>query len=297
MRRVAWWNATQKGRVVVLYHARCPDGFGAALVAWFAFREEAKYIPVAYGEKLPEIADGAVVYIVDFSYSRAVLAELAARMVGVMVIDHHKTAEAELASAWADKPENLHLIFDMGKSGAVLAWDHFYGDVQDTPLLLAYVQDRDLWRWRMPHSRAVSAGLALLPRDFKAWAQYLNNVEPLKQKGWIVLEATNRAVKGICSSWFEVRLGGHGVPCVNTASYHSECCEELARMFPEAPFVACYVDTGAGRKWSLRSGPDFDVGALAKSFGGGGHAQAAGFMAPLPAVVEVAFRELMGVAS
>jgi nanoRNase/pAp phosphatase (c-di-AMP/oligoRNAs hydrolase) len=32
------------------------------------------------------------------------------------------------------------------------------------------------------------------------------------------------------------------------------------------------------RKWSLRSRPGFDVAAVAKSLGGGGHAQAAGFV-------------------
>ena len=37
------------------------------------------------------------------------------------------------------------------------------------PLLLLYVQDRDLWRWELEHSREVNATLVLIAHDFAAW--------------------------------------------------------------------------------------------------------------------------------
>jgi nanoRNase/pAp phosphatase (c-di-AMP/oligoRNAs hydrolase) len=44
------------------------------------------------------------------------------------------------------------------------------------------------------------------------------------------------------------------------------------------PFAAAYYDTLDGhRSWSLRSVGDFDVAALAKRWGGGGHKNASGF--------------------
>lgn len=49
-----------------------------------------------------------------------------------------------------------------------------------------------------------------------------------------------------------------------------------------ARVAACYWDTPEGRVFSLRStdtGPD--VSEIAKAYGGGGHAHAAGFRVPL----------------
>lgn len=38
----------------VLYHANCPDGFGAAWAAWMALGSaDVNYLPCAYGRPLP----------------------------------------------------------------------------------------------------------------------------------------------------------------------------------------------------------------------------------------------------
>ena len=57
----------------------------------------------------------------------------------------------------------------------------------------------------------------------------------------------------------------------------SDVCAYLYERHLEAPFTACITSQGA---WSLRSdkkGSNTDVGAIAKSMGGGGHRNAAGF--------------------
>ncbi len=35
---------------LVIYHANCADGFGAAFAAWLKFGDEAEYVPFKYGE-------------------------------------------------------------------------------------------------------------------------------------------------------------------------------------------------------------------------------------------------------
>ena len=57
----------------------------------------------------------------------------------LLVIDHHKTAQKELC----DIPKKYQ-IFNMNKSGAVLAWEYFFPD-EEVPLLFLYIQDRDIW--------------------------------------------------------------------------------------------------------------------------------------------------------
>jgi len=68
-----------------------------------------------------------------------------------------------------DLGERGHVVnFDLTRSGAVLAWEHFHPET-DLPRLLAYVQDQDLWQWQLPNSDAVNAAIGIYPRRFEVW--------------------------------------------------------------------------------------------------------------------------------
>ena len=41
-----------KMKPLVIYHANCADGFGAAFAAWLKLGNEAEYLPMVYNEKL-----------------------------------------------------------------------------------------------------------------------------------------------------------------------------------------------------------------------------------------------------
>ena len=43
----------------------------------------------------------------------------------------------------------------MKRSGTQIAWDFFHKG-EPTPWFISYVQDRDLWQWKLPDSKAVS---------------------------------------------------------------------------------------------------------------------------------------------
>lgn len=267
----------------VLYHANCPDGFGAALAAWLTLDDTAFYIPVQYGEPLPEIIDGSPVYIVDFSYDREMLLALKARCPALVVIDHHKTAKDALADL-------DFATFDMDKSGAVLTWEHFNPGV-DVPLLLQYVQDRDLWRWKLQDSREVSAFLSIRPREFGVWEALLEAAEDGIPESWVymgdaVLTSQKTQAASLCDHAFTVQVGGQTIPAVNSPLLQSEIGEELCKRNPDAPFAAAFFCLGLDTEvWSLRSRNGFDVSAVAKSYGGGGHPAAAGFKVPRGTIV------------
>jgi hypothetical protein len=256
----------------VLYHASCADGFGAAYAAWRSLGDAATYQPVQYGQPLPDLPDGATVFILDFSYSRDVLSALA-RRTNLLVLDHHKTAEAELAGLACAR-------FDLNRSGAVLAWEHFHPG-EPVPLLLRYVQDRDLWRWELPESRAFSAALALEPRDFIRWDELAfgpSDGDGFLARGKAVLTYQSQLVASLCDKAFPADVGGHRVPAVNSPSLQSEIGEELCHRHPDAPFAAVFfLKDESTEVWSLRSRNGFDVSAVARPLGGGGHPAAAGF--------------------
>ena len=255
-------------KTYVLYHGHCADGFGGAYAAWKRLRDGAEYVPVQYGNPMPSLPDGARVYIIDFSYRRPEMLALKERCPDLTVLDHHKTAQAEL--------DGLEFaIFDMDKSGAMLAWEHFHPG-RPAPALIRYVQDRDLWRWALPASREVSAALWSYPQDFWVWERL--SVAKLAKEGAAILRYMQQQTEMICSQAREQEIGGYRVPVVNATSLWSEVGEELIRRYPEAPFAAAYYETATGlRKWSLRSRGEFDVSEVARQFGGGGHRNAAGF--------------------
>lgn len=260
----------------VLYHAPCHDGFGAAWAVWNALGDAATYLPVSYGQPMPDIPDGAHVAIVDFSYPRAELEALAVRAGSLIVLDHHATAQEDLV----DLP---FAIFDLDKSGARLAWEHWHPH-EPLPELLAYVEDRDLWRFSLPNSRAVAAAMRMHPFTFQEWDRLnAEGMHRLVVAGDAILDFIETQVTMICRQVRLRDLGGHTVPVVNATAFWSEIGEHLLSNYPYAPFAASYYDRADGqRQWSLRSRPGFDVSAVARQFGGGGHRQAAGFVTPAP---------------
>jgi oligoribonuclease NrnB/cAMP/cGMP phosphodiesterase (DHH superfamily) len=291
-------------KTYILYHGNCPDGFGAATAAWIKLGEHAEYIAVNYGNPVPELESGSSVFIVDFSYPRQQLLELAQRMKRVVVLDHHATAQQELAGL--ELPgDDSEIVFDMNKSGAVLAWEFFQGE--DVPEFMLYLQDRDLWNFKLDKSREVSCAVRSYPMEFLLWANFTihqDEINRLKTEGEACLRLTRQQVDNMARhhrwAYFDTKArtirfteklepGGNGEPFVpahveiapvsNATVFFSEVGERLLEMYPAMDFAAYYTDRSDGkRQWGLRSRPTCDCSVIAKAFGGGGHKQASGFV-------------------
>src|SRR5215831_9006052 len=276
-------------RPLILYHANCPDGFCAAWIAHRKYGADADYVPVQYGQDPPEVK-GREVFILDFSYKRDVMRRILAQAQAVVVLDHHKTAGAELAGLvdeFVMRPDrisnppgsDLPLIhFDMNKSGGRLAWEYFFKDVL-VSWLVDYTEDRDLWRWKLPESAAVSAALAAYPHEFARWQEWAASKTPppeLIAAGRGILQYQEQLTEKICACAAEVDLGGHRVLAANTSCLFSEVAGKLAE---GRPFGAAWFIRSDGRKqWALRSSNGgVDVSEIARAHGGGGHRNAAGF--------------------
>lgn len=265
--------------VTVLYHGGgCRDGFCAAWCMRRAY-PDAEFLPVNYGEDMPDVT-GRRVFFVDFCPTETQLRGFLRTNPEVVVIDHHTTAEPILTTVKAD---NLHVVFDTTKSGARLAWEYVasvvkWADIDNPPWLVAYVEDRDLWRWELPDSKAVNAALRMVPLDFVAWDHMAACAwQEFAADGRLILQRDAEIVATHVRHAVPQEVGGYTVPVVNATTLMNEIGHELSK---GQPFSATYFDDlKAGvRRWSLRSQPDGqDVGAVAESLGGGGHRHAAGF--------------------
>ncbi|MBZ0253071.1 MAG: phosphoesterase [Candidatus Methylomirabilis sp.] len=258
----------------VLYHDQCFDGFGARFAAETALGDQAKYIPVSYGQAPPELPPDAKVAIVDFSYPREQLLELNEKVAGLVVLDHHEKAREAL--------EGLPFgAFDMKRAGAGLSWAYFHPETEE-PDLLKYVEDRDLWTWKMPESHEVSAAIGSYPMEFETWKNF--DLDQLRSEGQAIERYKRQLVEATADRFFWGEVDGHRVPMVQSdANLRSEVGNELMERFPDAPFAAVYYVKNGKKEWSLRSREGgFDVNQVAKKFGGGGHKAAAGLRDPGP---------------
>ncbi len=266
----------------VLYHADCPDGFGAAYAAWKHLGEKVIYIPVQHNQPAPQIRKGATVYIVDFCYPKATLLEMVEKAKQVYVIDHHISAQKDLADLPTEDYPKLSIQFDMTKSGAVLTWEYFHPEVA-VPEFLYYIQDKDLWQFKLPLSKEFSASLRCYEMKFGIWDGLVGKVQDLCAEGIVLMRYQTQLVNKICNNYFMTEIGGYRVPTANSGVLQSEIGNQLCGLYPNSPFSAVYFETEGKRIYSLRSIGDFDVSLIAKQFGGGGHKNAAGFVLPLPA--------------
>lgn len=257
---------------IVLYHAKCPDGFASAWAAWKKLGDSAEYQPCRYGDPTPDVT-GKIVYIVDFSFPRHVLLDMAEKAQHVTLLDHHKTAEADLKGLEHPK---LEIHFDMNKSGATLTWYHFFGD--EPCWLVQYAEDRDLWRHALPGSLEVNSYLQALPHNFEKFSEvFEGGQEAAKVAGVGCLTWVRYYVNSTKKLSYPMRFLGHdNIPVVNAPfTAISEVVGELSEGHPFA--MGWHVREDGKIVYSLRSRGDFDVSALAKTCGGGGHKNAAGF--------------------
>lgn len=257
---------------IILYHANCDDGFGAAYAAWTHFGDNAEYRPVQYGDPvLLETLVGRQVFILDFSFSPDVIGAMSQVATQVTMLDHHKSA----AEQWQDivPVTNAVITFDMDRSGAQMSWDHFHPDVA-RPILIEHIGDRDLWRFALPDTKAFCAGLSILPTTFEAW--HTVTPDTLIASGRVIVEFQQHQIDGVMSRELRpVTLGGYHGLAANVINNTSEVGHEIAKR--SGTFSLTFSIKGDDVICSLRSVAPFDVSEIAKRYGGGGHAQASGF--------------------
>jgi len=295
-----------------LYHN---DADGACS-AWIVqqVHPDVECVPVSYGEEPPlELAAGRLVYVVDFSYEAAQLQLLAAVAEWLLVVDHHKTGRDRLwALAYPGEPcdekafdiarrhveHRRRVVFDMDHAGCGLTWRTLFPDKRP-PWWVDYVEDRDLWRWKLPRSRSINAYLGSLPFGPEMFGD-LPAPPLVVEAGDAILRYQRQQVETLCRGAYrgqlprvtphrsvahdgflvDLRGAFAEVPIVNTPALISEVGNALAE--GEALAAVWYVRRDGTVKWSLRSVEGgADVGTIAQLYGGGGHKRAAGFSTSL----------------
>lgn len=286
---------------LILYHNACPDGWAAAYICKKKY-PEAKLVPLNHGltpQQMDELVNQCYdkdVIMVDYSLrTRLDNDTLNQAAKSFRILDHHKTAQAVLDGA-------PYATFDMKRSGAGLAWDYLFGEDSPDfnagqkmidpfkdfrPWWVNYTEDQDLWNWKLENSQEINAYLMTMPRTVESWDAITKHdtMETAYDSGVGVrryIEYYTRSVVAEAQEGVLVFDGKNYITAVLNIPYAgvSEAGNALCKS--GYPVSMLWFERGDGiTQFSLRGDGSVDVSAIAKSFGGGGHNNAAGFQLSL----------------
>lgn len=290
---------------VIFYHGNCTDGFGAAFSAWKVFGNEAEYVPMHYNnvksltdfDLLGQI-EGRDVFILDFSFPRPVMERIIGTANHTTWLDHHKTAFEEWTpdvpfsadSKYTATSKSFKIILDNSRSGARIAWDHFVGN-ELVPALIMHIDDYDRWQFKNPGTKAFGRALrAKQPWTFEQWdtdflwIEHNTRYIDFSELGQTLLDDHDNRVQSAAKKSREATF--HFANYLETQIFTGlavnagpDLASDLGHVLANksGTFGMVYtINESMKVNVSLRSNGDYDVSAIAKRLGGGGHKNAAG---------------------
>lgn len=298
---------------LIIYHADCTDGYGAAFAAWLKFGDDADYFPAHYGKcetpdamanYLPEYQFRPV-YVIDFSFPRSVMEVLMREASSLIWLDHHATSFRDWCGAtYLDKNDKyassvviagelaprILVELDNCRSGALIAWHHFHPE-KPVPRLFAHIDDYDRWVFRLPNTKEISLALSsYAPWSFEQWSDMVVSLGTAEERetpmyqlviaeGQALLRMQEALVRSVMVDAVPCLLPGCDTPGLAVTCPMLLANDVGAALAQQCgTYAMCWYQRGDGSlKVSLRSAGTVDVSRIAEVQGGGGHPGAAGF--------------------
>jgi hypothetical protein len=288
----------------IVYHGPCSDGTGGLWASCHYKPIKNRYACKA-GTNPQGDYRGMNVIFVDICPKIDYLMDLVNIAKYVVILDHHKSSEQMIKDNFAQLSiiTNLHIEFDMSRSGCQMAWDYFF-DSQPRPFFIDYMGDRDLWTWKLPGSHEINTGLMELgyidSYDLTKLTGLLENSEEkikyLESSGKLIETCNKREIDiGLANAievnmkWkdltYRIWLGGNINPALRSDLGNALCSKPFKDgTMPD--FSASWQFDPKSNEWwiSFRGTPAIspDLSALASNYGGGGHPMASGITIKAP---------------
>jgi oligoribonuclease NrnB/cAMP/cGMP phosphodiesterase (DHH superfamily) len=269
----------------ICFHHNDEDGRASGAIVRYALGRNVQLFDADYDDRtIPWdlISNTSRIIVVDFSFPRQDMQRMAAGREFIW-IDHHKSALTELSDAAKDWPG----IRDLSEAACVLTWNYFFPG-RPVPRAIILIGDRDIWRWAEEDTGAFGEGLHV--RDTRAdndalWVPLLEEHPAMMKKivneGRRLREIRLAEIEEMLEQrGFEVEFEGHRTLVIN-ASGNGDLGQRGRDLGYE--LIYCYEDQMQGNKLTTNVtlfSRQADVSAIARRYGGGGHANAAGFSFP-----------------
>ena len=257
-----------------------------------------EFIEISYEKPFPmnTILPNEQIYIVDYSIMPNEMRELLKITKDVTWIDHHKTA----IERYKDFEYDIRGIRYDGIAGCMLTYCYLThmtnggrGEIkpfdiqmtEDAPMFTKLIADWDVWKFDYG-DKTRSFITAFNSYDFnpesKEWNRFFKRIlsksDPVTDmidEGTSMLKYRDGWAKEYLKRFgFEVNFEGLNCFAVNLGNCNSEYFKSL----PEGKYDAFMPFAYNGEKWTVSMySKTHDVSDICKKYGGGGHAQAAGF--------------------
>jgi uncharacterized protein len=275
---------------ILIYHRNCADGLTASWVYlhYLGKTDDVKLVPADAG-KVPLDLDWSNknVILLDISFKKVDLLNIAEKAANILILDHHESARDDLSGEF---PSNVELIFDMNRCGAQLAWDKWFPN-KPYPWFINVVADRDLWKWEHEHSKALSK--YLFEKEYFTEHSKLNEllswttieINKARITGEIMIEIDDKNIINYTKSAILCTFKAsktHKVYLVNCPHQYASDVGNKLLQDPKCDFVALWRYDFTKDEWwiscrSSKNRSDINLSKICSEFGGGGHPQAAGF--------------------
>jgi oligoribonuclease NrnB/cAMP/cGMP phosphodiesterase (DHH superfamily) len=279
-------------RIILIYYHDDNDGCCAAAVAGNSYERNEfaiKFVAINYGKESwseEEIEGAERVWLLDFTSDKM---DEFVNVCGSKLtwIDHHKTAIEKFPDLWSSS--SIPGIRSIEKAACVLTWEYTHPDDTQPPVTVAYIGDKDMWKFEHSETKAFSAGFSLMvktPED-TTWdvllgsvSEYEDTVSKMISIGELLLESQNYKIQKSFERGVDCTFHNWKARLVNTTGNISELGEFIYKK-PEYDIAIMWQAVEDMVVFSLRSDSGNpgspDCAEIARQYGGGGHKNAAGF--------------------
>lgn len=271
-------NIAQTNKKIIVFYHDDLDGFTGAWAAWKKLKDRAEYIKISHDPDNYDFLfklEGKKIYMVDYCFKAREMLKLSSKN-KVILIDHHFSCK-ETANLLPGS------VFDDKHSAAFLSWKYFQNG-KKAPLIIRYVEDYDIWKFKLPHSKELTAVLNIYSFNFKAWDklakifQNKNKKKELVKKGRAIIDYQKSLIGELSDKGQEVVFEGYDAIAVNSPILSSEIGNHIYTKTGKIAIVWSHKGKNAPKiHVSLRGNGKINLSELAKKFGGGGHKASAGF--------------------
>jgi len=246
--------------------------------------------PFEYGDDPPwnDFHQGETVYIVDASFSDMEMEQMMSMGLDVIWIDHHKSAIEALNEL------NIKGLRDTSYAACELVWKYFAPE-DVMPRVVRLLGRYDVWDHSDPAVVNFQYGMRLFDLDptcdesLQMWRLLLSDdraTESITSKGAAILLYQTRLNERLAQTYaFDLEFEGLKWIAINAPSSLGGSLILHSVYDPAKHDAMMIFQLHKDGDWlfSLRSDKkEVDVSTIAKQYGGGGHAGAAGFKRAIP---------------
>jgi len=278
--------------MICFFHSSDLDGHCSGAIVRHACRKlnmPTQMYGVNYGrdkfvEKTIEESGARLVYMVDFCLEPFDRMLELQKKVDLVWIDHHQTSIDAL------KQYNFKGIQQVGTGACALTWDYFYGVCSIRPWSVQRLAEHDVGDHTHHHTLPLQYGIRnynTTPDDdatISLWKNILESdadtIKKILYEGKLIHQYEMQKRQRICNAYsFYTKLNGYSAVCCNIGLADSSVFDGIDPDTFDIMIAFCRLPLPR-KKWNVsmysKSG-GVNVGAIALSYGGGGHENAAGF--------------------